>query len=370
MNLRRYSGRIIEMDFYVNRLYSHFNLFFFHKNRIAFGQNTQNPFNLLIQIKNITKSFGQKKVLDHISGTVKQGALISLVGMSGSGKTTLLKIIAGLIESDTGSIYLNNKKLQGPKEQLIAGHEEIKLVFQDYALKPNMSVEENLNYALLGYGEIYKKNRVEQLIEICGLESLRPQHPQELSGGQKQRVAFARALANEPEVILMDEPFSNLDPLTKQSLLIETKSLAKKTDTTVILVTHDTRDAMEIADEIWVLQKGTIAQKGKPHEVYQHPKSPQIARLFGIINLLSESQSHELLNVNYSTGIWIENVKITPKGMIKGYVKEVIFNGGNHKLLISIHQDLELMAYDDIKAYRTGDSIQLTLDPKEIIIFE
>ena len=358
------------MDFYVNRLYSPFNLFFFHKNRIAFGQNTQNPFNLLIQIKNITKSFGQKKVLDHISGTVKQGALISLVGMSGSGKTTLLKIIAGLIESDTGSIYLNNKKLQGPKEQLIAGHEEIKLVFQDYALKPNMSVEENLNYALLGYGEIYKKNRVEQLIEICGLESLRPQHPQELSGGQKQRVAFARALANEPEVILMDEPFSNLDPLTKQSLLIETKSLAKKTDTTVILVTHDTRDAMEIADEIWVLQKGTIAQKGKPHEVYQHPKSPQIARLFGIINLLSESQSHELLNVNYSTGIWIENVKITPKGMIKGYVKEVIFNGGNHKLLISIHQDLELMAFDDIKAYRTGDSIQLTLDPKEIIIFE
>ena len=358
------------MNFYVNRLSSPFSLFFSTRIVLPFGQNTQNPFNLLIQIKNITKSFGQKKVLDHISGTVKQGALISLVGMSGSGKTTLLKIIAGLIESDTGSIYLNNKKLQGPKEQLIAGHEEIKLVFQDYALKPNMSVEENLNYALLGYGEVYKKNRVEQLIEICGLESLRPQHPQELSGGQKQRVAFARALANEPEVILMDEPFSNLDPLTKQSLLIETKSLAKKTDTTVILVTHDTRDAMEIADEIWVLQKGTIAQKGKPHEVYQHPKSPQIARLFGIINLLSESQSHELLNVNYSTGVWIENVKITPKGMIKGYVKEVIFNGGNHKLLISIHQDLELMAFDDIKAYRTGDSIQLTLDPKEIIIFE
>ena len=324
----------------------------------------------MIQIKNITKSFGQKKVLNHISGTVKKGALISLVGMSGSGKTTLLKIIAGLVESDSGSIYLNKKKLQGPKEKLIAGHEEIKLVFQDYALKPNMSVEENLNYALLEYGEVYKKNRVEQLIEICGLESLRPQHPQELSGGQKQRVAFARALANEPEVILMDEPFSNLDPLTKQNLLIETKSLAKKTETTVILVTHDTRDAMEIADEIWVLQKGKIAQKGKPHEVYQYPKTPQIARLFGIINLLNERQSHELLNIKYSTGAWIENIKITSKGMIKGYVKEVIFNGGNHKLLISIDQDLDLMALDDKKAYRPGDPIQLTLDPEEIIIFE
>ena len=324
----------------------------------------------MIQIKNITKSFGQKKVLNHISGTVKKGALISLVGMSGSGKTTLLKIIAGLIESDSGSIYLNKKKLQGPKEKLIAGHEEIKLVFQDYALKPNMSVEENLNYALLEYGEVYKKNRVEQLIEMCGLESLRPQHPQELSGGQKQRVAFARALANEPEVILMDEPFSNLDPLTKQNLLIETKSLAKKTGTTVILVTHDTRDAMEIADEIWVLDNGSITQKGKPREVYQYPKTPQIACLFGIINLLSESESHELLNIKCSTGIWIENVEINSKGMIKGCVKEVIFNGGNHKLLISVHQDLDLMAFDEVKVYRPGDPIQLTIDPKEIIIFE
>ena len=127
---------------------------------------------------------------------------------------------------------------------------------------------------------------------------------------------------------------------------------------------------MEIADEIWVLHNGSIVQIGNPREVYQYPKTPQIARLFGIINLLSESQSHELLNVKYSTGIWIENVKITSNGMIKGYVKEVIFNGGNHKLLISIHQDLELMAFDEVKVYRPGDPIQLTIDPKEIIIFE
>ena len=112
----------------------------------------------LIHIKNITKAFGQKRVLNRISGTIKKGGLISLVGMTGSGKTTLLKIIAGLIPSDTGSIYLNSNRLQGPKDKLIAGHEEIKLVFQDFALKPNMSVEENLNYALLGYEDFYKKN--------------------------------------------------------------------------------------------------------------------------------------------------------------------------------------------------------------------
>ena len=324
----------------------------------------------MIQIKNITKAFGQKKVLNQISGTIRKGELLSLVGISGSGKTTLLKIIAGLISSDTGSIYLNSKKLQGPKDKLIAGHEEIKLVFQDFALKSNMSVEENLNYALLGYDEFYKKNRIKRLIEICNLETLRPQHPEELSGGQKQRVAFARALASEPEVILMDEPFSNLDPLTKQSLLIETKLLAKKTDTTVILVTHDTRDAMEIADEIWVLQKGKIAQKGTPREVYKKPKNAQIARLFGIINLLSEYQSNKLLNIKSPTGIWIENVNITSKGVIKGYVKEVIFNGKNHKLLIFINPDLELMAFDHHKTYRPRDLIQMTLNPKEIIIFK
>lgn len=324
----------------------------------------------MIQIKNITKAFGQKKVLNNISGTVKKGELISLVGMSGSGKTTLLKIIAGLIPSDTGSIFLNSKKLQDPKDKLIAGHEEIKLVFQDFALKSNMSVEENLNYALLGYDEVYKKNRIKRLIEICNLETLRHQHSGELSGGQKQRVSFARALASEPEVILMDEPFSNLDLLTKQSLLIETKLLAKKTDTTVILVTHDTRDAMEIGDEIWVLQKGKIAQKGTPREVYKKPKNAQIARLFGIINLLSEYQSNKLLNIKSPTGIWIENVNITSKGVIKGYVKEVIFNGKNHKLLIFINPDLELMAFDHHKTYRPRDLIQMTLNPKEIIIFK
>ena len=323
----------------------------------------------MIHIKNITKAFGQKRVLNDISGTIKKGGLISLVGMTGSGKTTLLKIIAGLIPSDTGSIYLNSNRLQGPKDKLIAGHEEIKLVFQDFALRPNMSVEENLNYALIGYEDFYKKNRIKRLIEICNLKSLRTQHPGELSGGQKQRVAFARALASEPEVILMDEPFSNLDPLTKQGLLIETKLLAKKTETTIILVTHDTRDALEIADEIWVLQKGTIAQKGTPREVYQNPKNQQIAQLFGIINLLSEHQSNKFLNIKYPTGIWIENLKITSKGAIKGHVKEVIFNGENHKLLIYINQDLELMAYDHNKTYRPKDRIQMTLNPKEIIIF-
>ena len=324
----------------------------------------------MIHIKNINKAFGQKKVLNRISGAIKKGDIISLVGMTGSGKTTLLKIIAGLIPSDTGSIYLNSKKLQGPKDKLIAGHEEIKLVFQDFALKPNMSVEENLNYALLGYNELYKKNRIKRLIQICDLESLRTRHPGELSGGQKQRVAFARALASEPEVILMDEPFSNLDPLTKQGLMIETKLLAKKTGTTIVLVTHDTRDAMEIADEIWVLQKGTIAQKGTPREVYQNPKNRQIAQLFGIINLLNERQSNKLLNIKCPTGIWIENLKITSKGAIKGYVKEVIFNGENHKLLIFINQDLELMVFDHYKTFRPRDLIQMTLNPREIIIFK
>jgi ABC-type Fe3+/spermidine/putrescine transport system ATPase subunit len=127
---------------------------------------------------------------------------------------------------------------------------------------------------------------------------------------------------------------------------------------------------MEIADEIWVLQKGTIAQKGTPREVYQNPKNRQIAQLFGIINLLNERQSNKLLNIKYPTGIWIENLKITSKGAIKGYVKEVIFNGANHKLLIFINQNLELMAYDHNKTYQPRDLIQMTINPKKIIIFK
>ena len=219
----------------------------------------------MIQIKNITKSFGQKKVLNHISGTVKKGALISLVGMSGSGKTTLLKIIAGLIESDSGSIYLNNKKLQGPKEKLIAGHEEIKLVFQDYALKPNMSVEENLNYALLEYGEVYKKNRVEQLIEICGLESLRPQHPQELSGGQKQRVAIARALASDPKVLLADEPTGALDSKTSYEVMNLIQEINDE-GRTILVVTHEP-DIAAMTKRIVNLKDGRIIQDTPVNQV-------------------------------------------------------------------------------------------------------
>ena len=219
----------------------------------------------MIQIKNITKSFGQKKVLNHISGTVKKGALISLVGMSGSGKTTLLKIIAGLIESDSGSIYLNNKKLQGPKEKLIAGHEEIKLVFQDYALKPNMSVVENLNYALLEYGEVYKKNRVEQLIEMCGLESLRPQHPQELSGGQKQRVAIARAMASRPKVLLADEPTGALDTTTSYEVMDLIQKINQEGNT-ILVVTHE-EDIAKMCKRIVKLKDGVIVEDVKVKQV-------------------------------------------------------------------------------------------------------
>ena len=144
----------------------------------------------MIELRNISKAYRQTKVLVNVTGTIKKGSLVAIVGMSGSGKTTLLKIIAGLLEPDLGTIYFQNKKLEGPKSKLVPGHEEINLVFQDFALKLNMSVEENLNYALLGYQEDYKKKRVDDLIALCGLEELRKHQPQELSGGQKQRVAF------------------------------------------------------------------------------------------------------------------------------------------------------------------------------------
>jgi|TARA_B110000503_G_scaffold143328_1_gene244109 ABC-type Fe3+/spermidine/putrescine transport system ATPase subunit len=323
----------------------------------------------LIELRNISKAYRQTKVLVNVTGTIKKGSLVAIVGMSGSGKTTLLKIIAGLLEPDLGTIYFQNKKLEGPKSKLVPGHEEINLVFQDFALKLNMSVEENLNYALLGYQEDYKKKRVDDLIALCGLEELRKHQPQELSGGQKQRVAFSRALASEPAVILMDEPFSNLDPLTKQSLLIETKALAKITNTTIILVTHDTRDAMEIADEIWVLQDGIIIQKGRPKEIHQKPASAAVGRLFGIINLLNVAQSQRLFQINQATGIWMGDVYISKTGPIQGLIKDVIFYGTSHKLIIEIEEGLQLIALDVQKELKKGHRIQLSVATDKIILF-
>lgn len=213
-----------------------------------------------IEVKNLKAAYTGKTVLNNINFSVKKGEILAVVGESGVGKSTLLNIIAGLMEPNTGEIIFENKVLEGPKSKLIAGHLEIKLVAQDYKLNPNFTVYENIAYSLRTYTKAFQNERVSELLAAFGIVDLREKLPKQISGGEKQRTAIAKAIADVPKVLLLDEPFSNLDNINKQKLKQSMSQLIRNEGIACIFVTHDLLDALQVADEIGVLFEGKLLE--------------------------------------------------------------------------------------------------------------
>lgn len=214
---------------------------------------------------------------------------MAIVGKSGSGKTTLLKCIYGLEDLTGGSIELNGEPVLGPAYNLIAGHENMKLVSQEFYVLENHSVEENIFDKLIGYTNEAKLKRSKKLLQLLELEALRHTRAKHLSSGQKQRVAIARALAEIPEVLLLDEPFSNLDPLLSEKLFSFIIREVKRQRTSVILITHLAEEALKYADTIGVMDEGRLLQSGDKWQVYYHPRNTRLAGLLGDYNLIRKS---------------------------------------------------------------------------------
>ncbi len=237
-----------------------------------------------IVVESVSKQFGSFKAVDNVSLEIKSGSLVALLGPSGSGKSTLLRLISGLELPDTGRILLTGKDATHQSVQ----ERNIGFVFQHYALFKHLTVRQNIAFGL----EIRKapkskvKNRVSELLELVQLSGLGDRYPSQLSGGQRQRVALARALAVEPEVLLLDEPFGALDAKVRKDLRAWLRRLHDEVHVTTVFVTHDQEEAMEVSDEVVVMNKGCVEQIGTPAEIYDHPASAFVMSFIGPVNVL------------------------------------------------------------------------------------
>ena len=234
-----------------------------------------------LNISNLSKSYDQGKVkaLENITFHVRKGDICAVVGESGSGKTTLIRLIAGLEELDTGEIFIEDNLVASIKKNTAPEKRDVGMVFQEYALFPHLTVLENVVYGIKK--STSKKNIAIETLNLVGLKGYEKRYPHELSGGQQQRVALARALAPKPSVLILDEPFSNLDAMMRYHLRNEVFNIIKKTGVTAIFVTHDTQDALAVADEILILQHGRLVQKDEASALYKKPQSIYVASLFG-----------------------------------------------------------------------------------------
>ncbi|MFL0797430.1 MAG: ABC transporter ATP-binding protein [Cellvibrionaceae bacterium] len=274
-----------------------------------------------LQVKNVNVSFGSNAVLHDISLSLEQGQIGCILGPSGCGKTTLLRVIAGFQEPTQGSVLLSEKEISSPFKSIAPEKRNIGMVFQDFALFPNLTVEENICFGLRKWSKADKQQRAKELLELIGLSHLASSYSHQLSGGQQQRVALARAMAPRPEILLLDEPFSSMDTELREQLAREVRNILKQENITAILVTHDQHEAFLMADEICVLNNGCVQQLDSGYNLYHQPVNEFVADFIGQGVFLK--------------GVAVEEGKIkTDLGLIEGDANHCYVEGSCVSVLI------------------------------------
>lgn len=326
---------------------------------------------MYVELKNINKNFGDYKASDNVNFGVENGKLIGLLGPSGSGKTTILRMIAGLETPDSGDIIIDGVRVN----DLAASKRGIGFVFQNYALFRYMTVYDNIAFGLRVQKADKKKidERVRELIKLIGLEGLEKRYPSQLSGGQRQRVAFARALAPNPQLLLLDEPFAAIDAKVRKELRSWLREMIEKLGVTSIFVTHDQDEAIEVADEIIITNKGRIEQTGTPIEIYHNPKTAFTASFFGettfVDDYLKFHNFEHIENVEKAI-IRPEFVKVTKKNEVQKYkssashgvTKNVLFRGDSIEVVVDVDgTELKARRGLDEQAIEVGEEVDVFL---------
>lgn len=288
----------------------------------------------MLLVKNATFSYNKDPFIKQISFELPKAQNLAIIGESGCGKSTLLKLLYGLHDLDNGNIFWNETQVQGPKFHLIPGMPFMKYLAQDFDLMPFITVAENVGKYLSNFYPEEKKQRIAELLEIVEMTAYANVKAKYLSGGQMQRVALARVLALEPEVLLLDEPFSHIDNFRKNSLRRKLFAYLKQKEITTIVATHDSTDVLSFADKVLVMQNGAITATGEPNELYNNPTDKYTASLFGDIN---EIQG-KYLKVENTQLLYPHQLQIASSSPLKVTVTAAYFRG-NHYLIEAIYPD-------------------------------
>jgi len=312
----------------------------------------------MLKVENISFKYSEKEILKNINFIVNKGDYLAVLGESGCGKSTLLEIIYGLLHLEKGSVYWNNKKLLGPNFKLIPGEEFMKYLPQDFDLMPYITVEENIGKNISSL-DPNKQQRIHELLEVVDMTDFLKTKVNNLSGGQKQRVAIAKVIAKEPELLLLDEPFSHIDNFRKNKLRRSLFKYLKLKKIMCIVATHDTTDALSFADEILVIRDGELIAKNKPEALYKNPKSAYEASFFDEINEIPFSEIDSTTNSNELVLLYPNQIKITNNKGIQATVISSYFKGSYY--LIEADLNGKIIFFEHFEKIQLGSEICLKL---------
>ncbi|WP_375752637.1 ABC transporter ATP-binding protein [Vibrio sp. HN007] len=338
-----------------------------------------------LSINNLTCQYEKQVVLESLNLSVEKGEIVCLLGASGCGKTTLLKAIAGLIPLSTGKMSLNDQLLDDGNLWIPPEKRNIGMIFQDYALFPHLTVAENISFGLKGVSASEKQSKVEEMLSLVHLDGYGDRYPHQLSGGQQQRVAIARSLAYHPDLLLLDEPFSNIDTQVRHDLIREIRKIFKSQGVTAIFVTHSREEAFAFADKMAVMNHGVIEQFGSASELYYQPSSKFVADFLGggsylAATMIAESKFKTVLGevlalprVELVSGqectllLRPQHVIIRPDETSETKVLEQQFMGDHCRYVIKVGKSrLIATSYDPLSV---GDKVSIELDQEGILAF-
>lgn len=340
----------------------------------------------LLSVTDLTKRFSPETppVVNQLSFSVHEGEIFALLGPSGCGKTTTLRLVAGFERANAGSITLNNKRLEDPDTHTPPEQRGIGLVFQDHALFPHLTVVENVMFGLQDLPKDQREARAMTVLEMVGLKRFARRYPHKLSGGQQQRVAVARAVAPKPGVILLDEPFSNLDAVLRQAMREDVRHLLQEAGMTAVMVTHDQEEALSFADRVAVMRNGQIEQIGTPESIYYRPRTLFVAQFLGNTNLLlSQCEGQEAETAlgrlalnrpaegNVLVSLRPEHITMESAEPSNGTAAVVVgreFKGHDITYRVRFNESDYLVHTDNRSLYEPGDQVLLRVQEPAVVL--